>query len=116
LTWRVRAGFEIAEPREWDTHCDVVTEVRPGQIRVIGGNVGQTVAAKPLETLPDGRLRLTGAQRRFFAVVQCRSPATSPPAPASGPGPAGMDARVLRLGGDVAPPAGLHLAWCDSIG
>jgi hypothetical protein len=91
----------IAEPREWDTHCDVVTEVWPGRIRVIGGNVGQTVGAKELQTLPDGRLRLDGAQRRFFAVIQCRSPATSPPAPtpapASGPVPATMDARVLRV-------------------
>lgn len=91
----------IAEPRAWDTHCDVVTEVSPGRIRVIGGNVGQTVGAKLLRTLPDGRLRLDGSQRRFFAVIQCRSPVASPPgpapAPASGPVPATMDARVLRV-------------------
>ena len=81
----------IAEPRAWDTHCDVVTEVWPGRIRVIGGNVGQTVGAKLLRTLPDGRLRLDGSQRRIFAVIQCRSSA------AASPGPATMDARALRV-------------------
>ena len=107
----------IAEPRNWQTHCDVVTEVRPGSIRVIGGNVGQTVGEKWLRTLPDGRLSLTGPQSRFFAVIRCQAgepaseleqPAWPGPAarrpvrsgPAAGrpaPGDAGLEARVARV-------------------
>jgi hypothetical protein len=84
----------IADPQSRATHCDVVTEVRPGRIRVIGGNVGQTVGEKWLRTLPNGRLDLTGTQSRFFAVIQCRRPAQTPP---QQPTLAGLDARVRRV-------------------
>jgi hypothetical protein len=101
----------IGDPQRRATHCDVVTEVRPGRIRVVGGNLGQTVGERWLRTLPDGRLRVAGSQRRIFAVIRCRSgpgaspapgPASAPspagaPSPASGPVPAGRDARVARV-------------------
>ncbi|MEV5961055.1 phage tail tip lysozyme [Kribbella sp. NPDC051952] len=109
----------IGNGRPWKTHCDVVTEVRPGQIRVIGGNVSQTVGEKLLRTRPDGKLDLSGNQSRFFAVIRCRSarsapdtkPTYGPPAPrtygppaprtygppASGSTPVGLDARVARV-------------------
>jgi hypothetical protein len=91
----------IGDPkRTWKTHCDVVVEVRPGQIRVIGGNVrGETVGEKVLQTLPDGKLSLAGAQRRYFAVIRC-GPGGAPPSPgppSPGPVAAGMDARALRV-------------------
>lgn len=61
------------------THCDVVTEVRPGELRTVGGNVSGpgwggsgTVAAKKVRTLPDGRVALDGAQARIYAIVRCR--------------------------------------------
>ena len=72
---RMRSGAtydNIGDPQTRPTHCDVVVEVRPGRIRVIGGNVGQTVGEKWLRTLPDGRLSLVGAQSRLFAVICCR--------------------------------------------
>lgn len=82
------------------THCDVVVEVQPGRIRVIGGNVGQTVGEKWLHTGADGRLLLSGTQSRFFAVITCGphgAPRPTPP-PAPAPRPAGdEDARVLRV-------------------
>lgn len=80
------------------THCDIVVEVRPGRIRVIGGNVGQTVGEKWLQTLPNGRLILTGRQSALFAVIRCGSggPAGTTPAPQP-PGPGSRDARVLRV-------------------
>jgi len=82
------------------THCDIVTEVQPGRIRVIGGNVNQTVGEKWLTTRPDGKLNLTGAQSRFFAVITCRHQAggTQPSQP-SPPGgiPATRDARIRRV-------------------
>ncbi|MFI7065682.1 phage tail tip lysozyme [Kribbella sp. NPDC050124] len=89
----------ISDPQTRATHCDVVTEVQPGRIRVIGGNVGQTVGEKWLRTRPDGRLDLTGNQSRFFAVVRCRSDQAATPAPAPAPGsvPATTEGRIARV-------------------
>jgi hypothetical protein len=89
----------IGDPQIRPTHCDVVTKVEPGGIRVIGGNVNQTVWEKRLRTLPDGRLSLTGTQSRIFAVISCR-PARAPspaPSPAPRPNTAGLATRVLRV-------------------
>ncbi|MEU7790658.1 phage tail tip lysozyme [Amycolatopsis sp. NPDC049159] len=88
----------IGDERYRATHCDVVTDVRPGRIRVVGGNVGQTVGEKSLTTRLDGKLELTGAQSRFFAVITCRRGAgatAAPPPPAAVP--AGQDARIRRV-------------------
>jgi len=90
----------IADPKARATHCDIVTEVRPGSLRVIGGNVNQNVDAKPIRTLPDGRLALDGKQSRFFAVIRCRGPVGAPapqpqpqpprPEPVPTPAPSGQ--------------------------
>jgi hypothetical protein len=82
----------VGDPQLRATHCDVVTEVLPGRIRVVGGNVRQSVGEKLLRTLPDGRLSLVGAQSRLFAVICCRSAARAAPSAASG-----MQERVLRV-------------------
>jgi hypothetical protein len=77
------------------THCDVVTEIRPGRIGVIGGNVGQSVGRKWLTTRPDGRLDLTGRQGVLFAVISCcglRPEAPATPVPAV---PYGSEARAV---------------------
>jgi Uncharacterized protein conserved in bacteria (DUF2272)/Phage tail lysozyme len=87
----------IGDPQYRATHCDVVVETQPGRIRVIGGNVGQTVGEKWLSTLPDGRLSLTGPQSTFFAVIRCGSGVTAPPAPAPTPAMPGEAGRVLRV-------------------
>ena len=83
------------------THCDIVTEVRPGRLRVVGGNVNQTVGEKWLTTRPDGKLDLTGAQSRFFAVITSpRDAASGQPSRTVQPPstvPAGRDARVRRV-------------------
>ena len=80
----------IADRQGRKTHCDIVTAVRPGEIRVIGGNVRQNVDAKTLRTLPDGRLRLDGRQAGYFAVIRCNATrsATLPPQPRPQPAPA----------------------------
>lgn len=92
----------IADPQMRPTHCDVVTEVEPGRIRVIGGNVGQTVGEKWLRTLPNGRLDLTGTQSNFFAVIRCRSGQAAPtpqpgPSPSPAPVPGDLNGRVARV-------------------
>jgi len=88
----------IGDPAYRATYCDVVVETRPGQIRVIGGNVSQTVGEKWLRTLPDGRLSLVGSQSTFFAVIRCLSGAAAPSSPTPPvPSPGGESARVLRV-------------------
>lgn len=96
----------IGDGTPWKTHCDIVTEILPGGLRVIGGNVNQNVDTKPLvKTLPDGRLDLRGSQAKYFAVIRCRGafgghqpvpPAPIPPAPVPpAPGPSGNAGRLV---------------------
>ncbi|MFC7279694.1 phage tail tip lysozyme [Paractinoplanes rhizophilus] len=124
----------IGQNRRWSTHCDIVVDVKPGRLRVIGGNVGMpggppgqglTVGDKTVWTLPDGRVDLR-RHRRIFAVVSCSgarpvitaAPATgtaAPPCRAGAPLPASTDERaarvvqllVSRYGYPVAGAAGL---------
>ena len=111
------------QPRK--THCDIVTAVRPGEIRVIGGNVRQNVDAKILRTQPDGRLRVDGKQSGYFAVVRCNDatmpvppPPQPPPRPAPGPSPqvrAGQHVvdRYPLLRTHAGTPPDLVLKWND---
>ncbi|MFW5941378.1 MAG: DUF2272 domain-containing protein [bacterium] len=55
------------------THCDVVTEVRPGRLTVVGGNVSNTVGKKTVRTDDEGLIIRNGRQRRFFAVLKVRT-------------------------------------------
>lgn len=70
----------VGDPGRQLAHCDIVVEVQPGRIRVIGGNVGQTVGERWLNILPNGRLSLTGRQIGYFAVVRCGSRVATAPA------------------------------------
>lgn len=87
----------IGDARYRATHCDVVTDVQPGRIRVVGGNVNQTVGEKWLTTRPDGKLTLTGAPSRFFAVITCRRDAATAAQQPPGTTPTSRDARVRRV-------------------
>jgi hypothetical protein len=105
----------VADPEFRSTHCDVVAEVQPGRIRVIGGNAGLpghppdaglSVSDKWLTTLPDGRLDLTGRGGRFFAVISCsgRRPVIGQavgsevaPPKAAGPPPSGVEGRAVQV-------------------
>lgn len=91
----------ISDGRTYATHSDVVTAIRPGEIRVVGGNVHQNVDAKTVRTRPDGRIALDGAQGVIFAVVRCRGPwggpSASPPSPTPAPAPAPAPSAATRL-------------------
>ena len=87
----------IGDPQRRATHCDVVTDVQPGRVRVVGGNVRQTVGEKWLHTLPDGRLSIVGAQSPLFAVITCRPVDGADSSAAATAAPAGEHARVLRV-------------------
>ena len=113
----------IADPQARETHCDVVTAVRPGELRVVGGNVRQNVDAKVLRTQPDGRLRLDGKQSGYFAVIRCNDasvPVPPAPQPQPGPGP-GPQVRAGQFVIDRDPllrshagtPPDLVLKWND---
>jgi len=55
-------------------HCDLVTAARPGQLTVIGGNVGAAVTKKYVPTTPDGLLWSAGQavdeRYEWFVVVR----------------------------------------------
>ena len=107
------------------THCDIVTQVRPGEIRVIGGNVRQNVDAKTLRTGPDGRLRLDGKQSGYFAIIRCNdtavpAPVPPQPTPRPAPGPAPqvrasthVVERFSLLRDHAGTPPDLVLKWND---
>ena len=134
LVCRARANSgatyeNIGERQRRNTHCDIVTQVRPGEIRVIGGNVHQNVDTKTLHTLPDGRLKLDGKQAPYFAVIRCNAtaaplPAPSPrpaPRPAPAPGPGNVRAgqhvvdRLPMLAGHAGTHPDLVLKWNDMM-
>lgn len=64
----------VDDARElWPLHCDFVTAVRPGQIDVIGGNLGNSVKVKTVHT--DGRGFLPAREPggcQFIAVLKLR--------------------------------------------
>ena len=51
------------------THCDIVTELRPGQLVTIGGNVSQSVKHTNVPINPDGFITKSG----YFAVLRSGS-------------------------------------------
>jgi hypothetical protein len=54
-------------------HCDIVVEVRPGELHAIGGNVGDSVTRSVFPLDASGFLSPISA-RRFFTVIANRLP------------------------------------------
>lgn len=54
----------IADAQLRKTHCDIVTEVHPGELRVIGGNVNHTVGARRIRIQPNGSSTSTARRHR----------------------------------------------------
>lgn len=54
-------------------HCDIVTEVRGGQIEALGGNVRNSVSKSTITTGPNGKLKPT-ERRPWFVVLENRLP------------------------------------------
>ncbi len=57
------------------SHCDIVTEARPGQLTVVGGNVDAGVTLKHVPTTMDGKLATPGqppldGRYAWFVVVR----------------------------------------------
>lgn len=56
----------------YPSHTDIVTEVKPGEIWVTGGNVSNTVYRRRIPTGPDGKIlaNQAGPPMRLFAVMK----------------------------------------------
>ena len=96
------------------THCDIVTEVQPGRIAIVGGNVSDSVKQRSLKTNADGRIAAPG----YFAVIrvdggQPSVPVAPPSTPrlrsreSTAPGATlyvEIDLKITDKAGIVAPP------------
>jgi hypothetical protein len=58
------------QPLRYKSHADIVTAVRPGEIDVVGGNVGNSVSKKTLKTDENGII--TDENHNWFAVMEPR--------------------------------------------
>lgn len=56
------------QPVRYKSHADIVTAVRPGEVDVVGGNVGQSVSKRTLKTDENGLI--VDTQRNWFAVLE----------------------------------------------
>jgi len=54
-------------------HCDIVVEIRPGEVHAIGGNVADSVTRSVFPLDESGFLSPISA-RRFFTVIENRLP------------------------------------------
>ena len=54
-------------------HCDIVVEVRPGEVHAIGGNVANSVTRSVFPLDESGFLSPISG-RRFFTVIENRLP------------------------------------------
>jgi flagellum-specific peptidoglycan hydrolase FlgJ len=107
------ATYDNVRP-QMKTHCDIVTEVKPGRIAIVGGNVSNSVKQRPLKTDAGGRIAAPG----YFAVI--RVDEGQPPVPvAPSPTPrlrgresippgatfyVEIDLKITDRAGIVAPP------------
>jgi uncharacterized protein DUF2272/N-acetylmuramoyl-L-alanine amidase-like protein len=86
----------------WAAHCDIVTEVRPNEITVMGGNVKDSVAEKTITTAAGGFLPEKARDGcRFIAVVKVRDGSAASP-PASPAGKADDSSGLAALPGALA--------------
>lgn len=58
--------FDDLNGNHFDSHGDIITRIEGGNVRAIGGNVDDKVAAKTFHTNPDGTLD----QSRFFVILR----------------------------------------------
>jgi hypothetical protein len=70
--------YDRQPDRNYVSHCDIVVDVRPGWIAVVGGNLTNSVAKRALMTDSAGRLvnpqprHFDPAVRNWFAVIENR--------------------------------------------
>lgn len=70
---RDNGGTTLENLNRGPGHCDIVVEVRPGEVHAIGGNVGDSVTRSVFPLDGSGFLSPISA-RRFFTVIENRLP------------------------------------------
>jgi len=70
---RDNGGTTLENLNRGPGHCDIVVEVRPGQVHAIGGNVGDSVTRSVFPLDASGFLSPISA-RQFFTVIENRLP------------------------------------------
>jgi hypothetical protein len=96
------------------THCDIVTEVQPGRLVTVGGNVRNSVSRTTVRTDAAGRIAAPG----YFAVIRAGEvQPVRPPTP--GPTPGAAVPRLVRA--EQTPPGltlyvEIDLAITDKLG
>lgn len=70
LVCKARAGsgvtYDNVDKGSYNSHCDIVTEVQPGKLITIGGNVSHSVKQTPVAINTSGRVTAPG----YYAVVR----------------------------------------------
>ena len=67
------ATWQFTDRHLKQTHCDIVAEVRPNELVIIGGNVGSAVEKQRIHTNDAGFIESTGGIDDFFAVIRIRT-------------------------------------------
>ena len=70
---RDNGGTTLQNLNRGPGHCDIVVEVRPGEVHAIGGNVGDSVTRSVFPLDASGFLSPISA-RQFFTVIENRLP------------------------------------------
>ena len=75
VCWARQSGIDYDHQAggNYAGHCDVVTEVRPGEADIIGGNVGDSVSKRTLALDGNGFVRpLSSGGETLFGLMKCR--------------------------------------------
>ena len=74
VCWSRQRGidFDHQNGGNYAGHCDIVVEVQPQQVLVIGGNVGNSVTKRPLPLNGGFLPRVTQGGEYVFAIMQNR--------------------------------------------
>ena len=86
--WRGRrqVTFDQLPAGSFPGHCDIVVGMKPGELEVIGGNVDNAVAMKPIPATADGRLAgpdgvVLDPDHHWFVVLKVDYQQTGTPQP-----------------------------------
>jgi hypothetical protein len=75
VCWARQSGVDYDHQAggNYKGHSDIVVEVQPTQIFVIGGNVGNSITKRPLKLDSNGFVApVTISGEKLFALMQCR--------------------------------------------
>src|SRR5437762_398518 len=73
ITYQAKGETSLENLDRGPGHCDIVVEVRTGEVHAIGGNVGDSVTRSVFPLDGSGFLSPISA-RRFFTVIENRLP------------------------------------------